>query len=453
MAAGAVLLGDPIAAVATVPGPARRAVIRLSGPELLPQADRFLPPACPRPELRRGVHHGRLFWHPEAPVEVDLLVFPGPASATGEDVLELHLPGAPAVVDGVLEQLYANGLRPAEPGEFTRRAFLNGRLDLAQAEAVLALVQARSAGAARQAAAMLAGQLGDGLRQAREALAEALAEMEASLDFEEGDAQDLQAGEVEALFRQARESLQAGLRSQLHRNLDQEGWRIGLAGAPNAGKSQLFQRLTGRPVLVSAERGTTRDRIEGRWADGGEPPWILVDGPGWGAAADPRDAAAQALDQEVQVDLWWWLLDASAEEPMQAPAPTGAPCLVVWTHLDRGRRVPEAVVAEAAMAGPMVWTSSLDGTGLEDLRTQTAALLQTAATDMEENRSVHHRHARALEDALAALERAEAWRRDGILDLLAEDLRQALVALQEFSGRLSPEEVLDRIFSRFCIGK
>ncbi len=451
------LPGDPVYALATPPRPARRAVIRLTGRELLARADAVLPPGLPRPRGRREARTGALAWLPGCRVPAALLVFPGPGSATGEDVLEIHLPSSLPVLEAVQEQLRRAGLRPAEPGEFTRRAFRNGRLDLVQAEAVLDLVHARSAGAAAAAAAVLAGGLGRPMAAAREALAGALTELEASLDFEEGDTADLRPEEVAGLLREARRALAAGLDGEERRTPGPAGLpRIGLAGPPNAGKSTLFARLTGRRVLVSGEAGTTRDLLEGTWRPPGlEEEWLLVDGPGrGGVAADPRDAAARKLATRRPCDLWWWLGDVGdPATPPPEPLP-GAPLLVVWNQRDRPRRVPLEVLRRAETWGPPVWISARTGAGLAELARRSAALLARAEEERAAAVAAGARHRAALRAALECLERAEELHATGAgADLVAEELRAAIRALEELAGRLAPKDLLDRIFSRFCIGK
>ncbi len=447
---------DLVVAPATPAAPARRAVLRLTGPDLHARADAFLPPGCPRPRGRREALGGQLEWTHGAWVEVDLLVFPGPGSATGEDVLELHLPGSPPVVRAVLDGLLGRGLRLAEPGEFTRRAFLHGRLDLAQVEAVLHLVEARSGAEARAAAGVLAGPTGGALQRARAALLAACVELEATLDFEEGDSQDVRADEIEPLLAEAAAVLAEGARGEAGRRLRSGPWRIGLRGAPNAGKSSLFARLSGAPVLVADEAGTTRDRLEADWAaPGQEEAWRLADHPGTGGVAvDARDARARARSAADEADLWWLLVDASDPAAALPEPPAGCPAVLVWTKADRPRGVPEPVVAAAPPALPQVWVSAREGTGLAALARETAALLAAEEDRRRAGVRVGERCREALGRAARAVERARAGRRGGLpADLVAEELRAALGALGELVGELTPEELLDHVFARFCLGK
>lgn len=448
--------GDVIAAAATPAGPALRAVVRLSGPRLIEESDRFLPAGCPRPRRRRAALEGQLEWSPGSRVPAHLLVFPGPESATGEDVVEIHLPGCQPVADAVLQELFRRGARPAEPGEFTRRAFLNGRLDLSQAEAVLDLVLARSAQEARAAARILAGSLGERASAARAALEEALAELEARLDFEEGDTADLRPAEVVQFLRRAEEAVAEGLAGEERRRATGGLSRIGLVGAPNAGKTSLFRRLTGVGALVSPEPGTTRDRLEGRWQPpGAEAPWILADGPGSGGEpVDERDAAARQRARGDVPDLVWLVADGSDPAARLVEPPPALPVVVVWTHADLPWAISDELLSKASQWGPAVWVSSVDGRGTEELAAATARELRAVEAALAATGAASDRHRAALRGALEALRRADGLHGSGgPADLVAEEVRAALWSLGELAGRQTPEDLLDRIFSRFCIGK
>ena len=446
--------GDVIVAPATPPGAAERAVVRLSGVDLLARADALLPRTCPRPGGGRAVLRGQLEWLPGSRVEVAVQVFPGPHSATGEDVVELHLPGSEPVVAAVLRGLLERGARLAEPGEFTRRAFLRGALDLVQAEAVLSLVSARSAAAAESAAALLGGALGGELQHTRDALSDALVELEAGLDFEEGDSQDLAPNAIGPLLQSARDALARAAAGEQARRPERSGPpRIGLFGPANAGKTTLYTRLTGDAGLVSAIRGTTRDWREAEWRAGADDTWLLLDGPGLGGAAtDPRDAAAraQAAANLPGVDLWLRCEDPGAPAGPDLQPPLAGPWIQVWTHADRGVLPPPS----APGASATLTVATTEDQGLEALTAACRAAIEEGASAREQRRQVGERHAEALATATAAVQRAQQLDAGGgAQDLVAEELRSALHALAGLVGAWTPEDTLDRLFARFCVGK
>lgn len=448
-------------------GAAPRAVIRLSGAHLLADATKFLAflKAPIRPE--RQVLNCVLEPLPGVVVNAHLLIFPGPHSATGEDVCEIHMPGSSPLVKAQMQQLLSNGARLAEPGEFTRRAFLNGRLDLTQAEAVLELVEARSSAAAVAATQVLGGSLGSCMSDCRDVLLEALMELEAGLDFEEGDSQDLEPGAVDELLQRATDLLQSGLQAEEQRLLRHGGhFRIALVGAANAGKTTLFSRLTNTASLISSLAGTTRDRREATWQPPGiQLPLTLIDYPGMGGvAADSRDAAARELAElsSTPIDLVWFCVAAGTavgDLPVRLPA---APCVVLWTQADR-RINPNASLkaAVAQLAGGHAAQVQLCCPPEQDQVESVDALVaatENALTAAEKALSDHiahgRRHQEALQEALHAVARGAEWDQlGGHQDLVAEDLRAALAALALLVGEFTPEQVLDRLFSAFCVGK
>ncbi len=427
-------------------GVAERAVLRLSGPDLLAQSDGFLPAQCPQPRNRREVREGVLEFAPACEAAVAVFVFPGPHSATGEDVLELHYPGSPAITELLLEHFHTQGVRLAEPGEFTRRAFLNGQLDLTQAEAVLGLVGSRNADEARAAQSVLAGGLAEGLMAAREALTSALVQVEAALDFEEGDSQDVQPAEIDGLLCDAEAALAQSQRVETQRRLRHDGlWRIGLIGTPNAGKSTLFAKLTGANVLITDEAGTTRDRLESPWGE-----WVLCDFPGLGGeAVDERDAAARKRAEQdfAEMDAWWCVVDSADADAKVLLPPTLAPRLVYCAKTDLPRAIPDEVFASLASGIKVVWS-------VDDLQSASAELLQSVSRTRQALLSVGERHQEALAAASVALARAREFEQNqGPQELIAEELRASLSAIGALVGELTPEDLLDRLFSGFCLGK
>ena len=430
-----------IAAIATPPGGGARAVIRLSGPhafELGRSTCRF---ADADALSRRGAWRGRL--HDgvgEQPVLA--LAMPGPRSFTGEDVLELHLVGSPPLVAAALARLVALGAELARPGEFTRRAFESGRIDLSRAEGVLALVEAESDSERRAAAELCFGGLGRRLEALRDSLLDLRVLCEASLDFDETDTGHVPLEELVERGERVRAALEEALGWERSRTRRGGAPRIVLAGAPNAGKSTLFNTLTGSRALVSDVAGTTRDALVAPWVVAGVP-CELVDTAGLTerfAAGPDSHAQRFAKAEHETADLVLRVFDAR-EAPPEALGPRE---LLVRAQADR---LPTPV------AGPGVPVSAVTGIGLAELERAVARALwlrpQTGVA-----RELGERHVAALEHARDRLDEALALARArGPLDLVAEALRAALDRLDEIEGHSSPEDVLDRIFARFCIGK
>jgi tRNA modification GTPase len=380
-------------------------------------------------------------------------------------VLELHFPGSAPVVKVLGRILHEAGLRQAEPGEFTRRAFLNGNIDLAQAEAVLDLVHSSTARQAQAAAKVLGGSLGNELRSARDALASALVQLEAGLDFEEGDSADLTPGEVTSTLEVAATALIRGEESEKQRAVEQGTfWRIALIGPTNAGKSSLFRALTGKRTLISDVAGTTRDRLQAEWPVGdlietastdAIRPWLLCDLPGLGGeAVDDRDTAARVRASLDTFDFQWLVVDASAS-PTTLPIPLAdIPARVVITKADLPHQISGMLLSEASQWGIPLWVSSASALGFQELASATLGdYLNHERQHASAMRSVD-RHRQAFSQALQAVRRAQSSLEiDGTRDLVAEEIRAGLMALAELAGEFTPEALLDQLFGDFCIGK
>lgn len=433
-----------IVGVATPPGLGGLAVLRLSGPEAWTVALRYFRPV--RAGLRPQA--GRFFFghlHDEVGREVDeaiLLLFAGPHSYTAEDVAEVQVHGGVAVVEEALRLFRSAGLEAAAPGEFTRRAFENGRIDLSQAEAVADLIAARSLDASRLALRNLTGGLGDRIRDLRGGLKRLVAELEAALDFPEEVAMP-DAGSVLQALRTKVDDLVAGY--ETGRRI-QEGMRVVLLGQPNAGKSSLLNALVGRErAITSSQPGTTRDLIEAelRW----EGRVIhLVDTAGLGSGEDPVEAEGQrrALAEAASADLILWVVPAGREEV--EPAPEGA---LVWEVRQKSDLHPGDTTGPRPGAERFFRVSALTGQGLGELRTALTTLIGWDGEVLLGN----ERQRAALLDAQAALERAAVGWTSLSPDLLASDLWGAWEVLGEITGESGRPEVLDEIFSRFCLGK
>ncbi|MCB1548264.1 MAG: tRNA uridine-5-carboxymethylaminomethyl(34) synthesis GTPase MnmE [Hyphomicrobiaceae bacterium] len=440
-----------IFAVSSGAGRAGVAVVRLSGPRTREALTRLTGPLPPPRHASL-----RLISDPRSGEPLDrglVLWFPAPASFTGEDVGELHVHGGRAILDGLLDALAATpGLRPAEAGEFTRRAFVNGQLDLTAAEALADLIEADTAAQRRQALAQASGRLATTLEAWRARLIEAGAAVEAAIDFtDEGDVPATVARSVRPAIEALRRDIGAALATGRGGEILREGFRVVLAGAPNAGKSSLLNWLAQRDVvIVSEEAGTTRDLIEVRLDLAGLPV-IVTDTAGVRDTASrvEQEGIRRALARASAADLVLWLVDAAAPEPTVPDAIRAgrARCLKLLNKTDLVR-----APLNVAACGCDLAISVHDGTGLDDVLAHLTSLAREAIGLEDEARLTRPRHRAALTAVLGHLERYLAGSADD-LELRAEDLRAAAAELGRLTGRIDPEDILDQIFSSFCIGK
>ncbi|MDQ0465307.1 tRNA modification GTPase [Caulobacter ginsengisoli] len=443
---------DTIFAPATAPGRAAVAVVRLSGPatgEALKSLSGKLP--FPRRASVRRLKDAAGAVFDEALV----LWMPGSANYTGEDSAELQLHGGPAVVEAAIEALAALGLRLAEPGEFTRRAFQNGRLDLAQAEAVADLVDAETASQARQALAQLEGGLSRRYDSWRDILVEALAVLEAAVDFPDEDLPEDVAARARPGLTKLLEDLDAALAGADRGRKVREGYRIALVGAPNAGKSSLLNALAARDAAIVTEiPGTTRDIIEVPLVLAGYKV-LLADTAGVRATADPieQEGVRRARAWAEAADLRLILVDGAGGGDWEDPAGLGRPGdLLVRTKADLGPSPLTGPLKNHARAGGLqqLAISVTDGQGLEALEKLIEQRVISALSGADLPAATRLRHAESLTTARLYLDRALAQTE---VELAAEDVRLAARALGRVTGRVDVEDVLDRVFASFCIGK
>jgi tRNA modification GTPase len=447
---------DTIAALATPVGTAAIAVVRISGPESAKLAQEIFG-VLPPPRLARHADYrdrnGQLL------DDVLVTFFQGPRSYTGEDGLEVSSHGNPFIAQKILEDLFARGCRPAEAGEFTQRAFLNGRMDLSQAEAVMDLIQARSERALAAAHQQLRGALGRRLEVLIEALLGVIARVEAYIDFPEEDLPPEDRGvlrrEVERLAGETARLLATSHHGEILRG----GIKTVIVGAPNAGKSSLLNRMVGSErALVSAEPGTTRDFIEERIVVG--PHGLrLIDTAGLNPAPDAleRRGMAKTLERVAEADLFLVVLDAAQPSPafdselLSRLTPKNA--LVVLNKIDLLR--PDAAYPAVPFALPTVEVSSLTGVGFDRLIAAISRLADGFQEEVGEDQvAINARHAHALaraQDSLAAAR--DKLVKNLEIELLASDLRETLAAFGEIAGKIDNERMLDQLFATFCIGK
>lgn len=451
-------LDDTIVALATPPGRSALALLRVSGKDsgpilrrVAPSLPEDLPPRAPRLAAILGAEG--------APVDRGLVTFfPGPGSATGEDVAELSVHGGPAVVRGVLAALISAGARPARPGEFTRRAFLSGRLDLVEAEAVRELIEARTDAAVAASARRLDGSLSRRLAGVRDELSAAAAELAATIDFAE-DVGEAVPPRTPGRIARAREELALLAGSGERGRLLTEGARVVLLGAPNTGKSTLFNALVGTErAIVTEVPGTTRDTLDAALDIGGVPV-ELVDTAGLRPTEDPveRIGVARARAAAGGADAVLYVFDAAAgwspEDSGAVESLDGTRLLVIANKIDTVRQAGEGKTWDFPRpALPLCGIAADTG---EKLRAELAALLDggppgEAYSEMlasARQRDAVERAEAATAQASAALERGESP------EYPAAHVHEALDALADLVGETTHEDVLERIFASFCIGK
>jgi tRNA modification GTPase len=442
---------DVIAAVATAQGRAGIGIVRVSGKDLAAFAAAIL---GKRPAPRRAVRatfrgvDGR-------PIDSGIaLYFPAPSSYTGEDVLELQGHGGPVVMRMLLRRCVELGARLAEPGEFTRRAFLNDKLDLAQAEAVADIIDAATETAARCALRSLRGEFSDVIRAFVRELVELRALVEATLDFPEEDIDAADRLQAETRL----ESLCGGLRRALEQarrgSVLRAGVQVVLAGQPNAGKSSLLNRLAGEDVAIVTEvPGTTRDAVRQTVQVEGVP-MNVIDTAGLRDSSDTveRLGIARAWDAIQKADVLLLVVDArtgvgEADLRIVERVPRTLRRILVFNKIDLAGEAP---ASEERGGERRVRLSAKTGEGLDLLR---EAMLAAAGwqSDGEDVFMARARHLSALERAAAALERARGATRR--IELFAEELRLAQRELDTVTGETTADDLLGEIFSRFCIGK
>jgi tRNA modification GTPase len=447
---------DTIVAAATPPGRGGVGIVRVSGPKV-PEFAAIVLGELPLP--RRATFARFLDAHQEA-IDAGLaLFFPGPHSYTGEHVLELHGHGGPLVMESLITRVLELGARRALPGEFTQRAFLNDKLDLAQAEAIADIIDAGSKEAMRAAMRSLQGEFSNMVRGLTEAVIDLRTYVEAAIDFPEEEIDFLSDRELTQRFQTVHEHFSGVEQSARQGRLLREGMTVVIAGRPNAGKSSLLNRLAGYDAaIVTPIPGTTRDIVRERIDIDGMPLHVL-DTAGLRQAAHDEVEAEGIRRAQVEMhraDRVLFVIDALAdpsgkaflEESQRLPA--DVPVTLVFNKCDQAVGLP---VADTTSGPPRVHLSALTGVGLNTLREHLKLCMGYQTLDSG-TVSARQRHLDALARARRHTEEAARQlreRRAG--ELVAEELRVAQQALSEITGEFTTDDLLGRIFSSFCIGK
>ena len=445
-------MSDTIFAPATAAGRAAVAVIRVSGPDAA-RAVQILAGVLPTPRQatvrRLRAADGQ---------EIDqalVLFFRDPASYTGEDSAEFHVHGGPAVVGALMEALAGLGLRLAEPGEFTRRAFENGKLDLAQAEAVADLIDAETEAQRRQALEQLGGRLSEVQARWSDMLTEALAMFEAAVDFPDEEVPADVARRADPVLRALLAEIEAAIADADRGARVREGYRIALVGSPNAGKSTLLNALVEREAaIVTPHAGTTRDVIEVPLVLAGYKV-LMADTAGLRDTEEEIEAEGvrRARAWAEGADLRLWLVDGSSSELPGLPDEVGEGdiCLITKRDLPTGPAGAWAAEVARRMDIPSAEITAKGPSDVAWIRQLLSERVTEALGGSEPPAATRLRHKELLTEAADRLR--DALRQDEQLELAAEDVRLAARALDRITGRIDPEAVLGRIFSTFCIGK
>jgi tRNA modification GTPase len=438
--------------------PAAIAVVRVSGP----RAGAALKALIGRvPEPRKAtLARVRVAASGEAIDDAVVLWFPAPHSETGEDVAELQLHGGHAIVAAVLDALAAiEGCRLAEPGEFARRAFENGKLDLTEVEGLADLIAAETQAQRRQAYRQLKGLIGDRAEAWRQRLIEALALVEARIDFsDEADVPEDLVQPALSAAQQLRDEIAKNLADSRRGERLREGLVVAIAGPPNAGKSTLLNRLARREAaIVSPFPGTTRDVIEVHLDLAGYPV-TLLDTAGIRESSDPveQEGVRRARERAAAADLVLWVTDASASGGADEDTADKPPHAAFWLLRNKIDLVAETAATKSESKAKewvnrSLTISALTGIGMETVVAALASHAKAYFAATESALVTRARHRQALEETVAALDRALSHRMSE--ELIAEELRAAATTLGRLTGRVDVEDILDVIFRDFCIGK
>jgi tRNA modification GTPase len=452
---------DTIVAIATPPGRGGVGIVRVSGARAVEIAVAI----CGKTLAPRIASHSQFRDANNETLDDGIaLFFRAPASFTGEDVLELHAHGSPMVLQALVRRAIELGARHAEPGEFTKRAYLNGKLDLAQAEAVADIIDAATESAARAAVRSLTGEFSKHIQTLQDRLIRLRMFVEATLDFPEEDVEFIEQEKAREQLASTRAALEAVIAQAAQGQLLHDGIRVVLAGAPNVGKSSLLNALAGEDVaIVTPIAGTTRDTVRTRVSVNGLPVEI-IDTAGLRDTDDPVEKIGIERTRAAiaDADLALLLIDASdADSDIGAlirELPTSLPRIVVANKVDLVQETVGAALPRNSdrtrpiAAEPLLQVSAKTGEGIDALRS--AIETQVGYEHRESGTfSARERHVTALKRTLTHLDAARQHLDHVALELFAEELRLAHECLGEITGEFTADDLLGEIFSRFCIGK
>lgn len=452
---------DTIAAIATPVGEGGIGIVRLSGPDSLSIARRIFKKKASGTWESHRLYYGHVMDNGETVDEAMCVLMKGPKSYTREDVLEIHCHGGSLVTQRVMELVLREGARPAEPGEFTKRAFLNGRIDLTQAEAVIDLIRAKTSSGLSAAADQLTGRLHDTLTEVKDKLSSVLAHLEAYIDFPEEDIAPSTKEDFLKTLSEVKVSLQTLLSSYEEGRIYRDGLTTVIIGRPNVGKSSLLNLLLKeKRAIVTSVPGTTRDVIEEYMNIKGVP-LRLADTAGIRETDDliETEGVRRAMEVLNRADLALFVVDGSQplseDDRKLASELNGKRFILIINKADLPKALTDKDILELRGDMPAVSISASNGYGIEGLH---EAIFKEALHGKAEPSGglviTRGRHRDALQKALNAVESSIDGIKEGASpELTSIDLRAALSAIGEIVGETTPDDILERIFSEFCIGK
>jgi tRNA modification GTPase len=454
---------DTIAAISTPPGRSGIGIVRLSGPQAIAIAAAVFRPASrkrnPLEQVSFTTCYGHVLAGEYVVDEVILTVMRAPHTYTTQDVAEINCHGGIVPLRRTLELVIEAGARLADPGEFTKRAYYFGRIDLAQAEAVADIINAQTNESQKAAMAQLAGRLSDEINSFRESIVSTLARIEAAIDFSDQDIELISAEEISAAIEKLRGQIRALLATAEHGRILREGLKVAIVGRPNVGKSSLLNALLQtRRAIVTDVPGTTRDVIEDTMNVNGIAV-TLADTAGLVETDDVVEAEGVSRSRQAicDADLVLLVIDSSEalegdDRELLAELPSSS--IVVMNKEDLPTGSDAGEIAQITPA-PIVWVSALEGTHIGELENAISSHVWEGKTRAGEQTIVTNvRHKAALQEAEASLAAAAEAVADGYSEeFVAADLRDALSSLDEIVGKYLPEDIINRIFAEFCIGK
>jgi len=459
--------GDTIAAISTPYGTGGIGIIRISGPRAFEIGGKIFIGKKPFSEIKsHTISHGKIIDPSTGQMVDDVLLFKmkGPNTYTAEDVVEISGHGGIVVLRNILKLVLAQGARAAEPGEFTKRAFINGRIDLAQAEAVIDLINSKTDESSKAAAAQLEGRLSEKIKDARQSLIEMIAHIEAVVDYPEHDIEDITGVQIYEGVKQVREKLRKITEGYDTGRMLREGLTAAIIGRPNAGKSSLLNALAGsNRAIVTEIPGTTRDIIE-EYVNVKGIPVRFLDTAGIRITDDPVESIGveRARKAAFDSDLVIVVIDAQTGlmpqdyEILELFKEKKKILMINKTDIAREKDV-EAIKQklDEISGAPVVIASMEDGTGMEELLDGIEAMFLKGQIDLNnEVLLTNERHRQLLDKAIASLDSAARAHESGLpLDLVTIDLREGADYLGQITGESVSEDVVDAIFERFCIGK